>query len=336
MVSSKSLLRVLRVAVAGLVVPLVTSMSGPAIAAAQDETCPDPNAKPMKVVMIFHVPWSDPNLAAAVNGANIAAKQFCADVSFQASNNDPLAESRLIDAAVAQKVDGIVVSLPAIDAETASIQAATQAGIPVWTINVGANDFQKTGAIGYAGQDEYIAGQGAGERLNQAGVTKVACIIHQAANSGLQDRCNGAKNTFSGTLVPVACEACDANPAQAVSTITATLAADPTIDGVLALNPLVGDYAVQAVQSANLGDKVKIGTFDVAGNVLNEIASGQLLFGVSQGIFEQGYVPIWGLYMDKTYNFIPNGGQAPILTGPTFVDKSNVDQWQALVAKQVW
>src|SRR6516162_5484212 len=125
MVSSKSALRALRVLAVGLVVPLVTSISSPVVAGAQDQACVDPNAKHIKLVSIFHVPWSDPNLAANVNGANLAAKQFCADISYQASNNDPLAESRLIDAAVAQKVDGIIVSLPAIDAETASTQAAT-------------------------------------------------------------------------------------------------------------------------------------------------------------------------------------------------------------------
>jgi simple sugar transport system substrate-binding protein len=319
---------------AGLVA-LATAVTSVSTAGAQ-QTCPDPNARPIKVVVIFHEPWSDPALAADQNGVNTAAKQFCADVTFSASNNDPLAEARLIDAAVAQKVDGIVVDLPAIDAESPSIQAATSAGIPVWTTNVGANDFAKTGAIGYAGQDEYIAGQGAGQRLNAAGLTKVACVIHQAGNSGLQDRCNGAKNTFSGQLVDVSCEGCDANPDAAVSTMTAALSADPSIDGVLTLNPLMGDYAVQAVASAGLSDKVKIGTFDVAGNVLNEIAAGQLLFGVSQGFFEQGYIPIWGLYMDINYHFIPNGGTAPMLTGPVFVDQTNIDLWKTLVAKQIW
>ncbi len=52
-----------------------------------------------------------------------------------------------------------------------SIKAAVAAGVPVITINSGIDQWQDFGAITHVGQSETIAGQAAGEQLNEAGVT---------------------------------------------------------------------------------------------------------------------------------------------------------------------
>ena len=51
----------------------------------------------------------------------------------------------------------------------------------------------------HVGQNEEIAGEGAGKQFNDAGVKSVVVIIHEASNSGLTDRAKGVKKTFKGT-----------------------------------------------------------------------------------------------------------------------------------------
>src|SRR4051812_38039869 len=104
------------------------------------------------------------------NGAEQAGKDLGISVDYQ-SDGDPQRQSQLIDAAVNQGVDGIVVSMANPDALQDSVEAAVEAGIPVVTINSGADRSVEFGAIGHVGQDEAIAGLGAGRELAAASAT---------------------------------------------------------------------------------------------------------------------------------------------------------------------
>ena len=131
------------------------------------------------------------------NGAKAAGEDLGVSVDYQ-SDGDPQRQAQLIDAAVNQKVDGIVVSMANPDALQDSVEAAVAAGIPVVTINSGGERSAEFGAIGHVGQDETIAGQGAGQRLAQDGAKKVLCVIHEAGNIGLDQRCSGASKARLG------------------------------------------------------------------------------------------------------------------------------------------
>ena len=97
-------------------------------------------------------------------GAEQAAKDEGVKLIWSPSNNDPQKEAQLIDAAVSQKVDGLAVSVPNADAIKGSLAKAKAAGIPIITLNSGADHSQALGAITHVGQDEAIAGKAAGER----------------------------------------------------------------------------------------------------------------------------------------------------------------------------
>ena len=102
------------------------------------------------------------------NGAEAAGEDLGVSVDYQ-SDGDPQRQAQLIDAAVNQGVDGIVVSMANPDALQDSVEAAVDAGIPVVTINSGGDRSAEFGAIGHVGQDEAIAGQGAGRRARGRG-----------------------------------------------------------------------------------------------------------------------------------------------------------------------
>ena len=75
-------------------------------------------------------------------GAEQAAKDEGVKLIWSPSNNDPQKEAQLIDAAVSQKVDGLAVSVPNASAIKDSLAKAKAAGIPIVTLNSGADDFK--------------------------------------------------------------------------------------------------------------------------------------------------------------------------------------------------
>jgi simple sugar transport system substrate-binding protein len=254
------------------------------------------------------------------NGAEAAGEEFGVSVDYQ-SDGDPQRQAQLIDAAVNQDVDGIVVSMANPDALQDSIEAAVEAGIPVVTINSGGERSAEFGAIGHVGQDEAIAGEGAGRQLAGAGAATVLCVVHEAGNIGLEQRCAGASKGLGEEVTPLQVDVNDLQAAQ--STITSQLQSDPSIDAVLTLNSAVAVVAVAAV--ADAGSKAQVATFDLNQDVITGIQDGGIAFTVDQQQYEQGYLPIvmLALYAE---NLNTVGGGQPVLTGPGIVDASNVDE----------
>jgi simple sugar transport system substrate-binding protein len=252
-------------------------------------------------------------------GAQAAGKDLGISVDYQ-SDGDAQRQAQLIDAAVNQHVNGIVVSMANPDALKDSVEAAVQAGIPVVTINSGGDRSAEFGAIGHVGQDETVAGQGAGQRLLKDGRKHVLCVVHEAGNIGLDQRCSGAKQGFGKAFTVTQVDINDLQGAQ--STITSQLQSNPDIDAVLTLNSAVAAVAVAA--AADAGAKPEIATFDLNQDVIKGIQDGKVAFAVDQQQYEQGYLPI---VMLKLYaqNLNTVGGGQPVFTGPGIVDSHNVD-----------
>lgn len=269
------------------------------------------------IAVVSHGKQGDSFWDIVKKGAEDGGAAECVKVSYQGSGN-PNEQSQAIDSAVAQGVAGIVVSMANPDGLKTSVKAAVAKGIPVITINSGADRSAEFGAIGHLGQSENSAGAGAGGKLEQAGVTNLLCVIHEAGNIGLEDRCAGAAKALGTKTTNLQVDV--ANIAEAQSTITSKLQADPSINGILTLNNGVGSAAVGAVAAA--GSSAKVATFDVDSNVIKAVQDGKILFAVDQQPYEQGYLAVVFLEL-----FINNGntvgGGVPVLTGPGYVTKDN-------------
>ncbi|HEU4977402.1 MAG TPA: sugar ABC transporter substrate-binding protein [Solirubrobacteraceae bacterium] len=258
-------------------------------------------------------------------GAQQAAKDEGVKLIWSPSNNDPQKEAQLISAAVSQKVNGLAVSVPNYDAIKGAVAQARAAGIPVITLNSGEQYFKQLGAITHVGQDEVVAGRAAGQRLKALGVKKVLCVIHEQNNIGLQQRCQGVKEGFGGTVTDIQVKG-TADIATTQTEIKSKLQADKSFDAVIALNPDIAEAAKTAIKGAS--SSAKLATFDVSPDVINDIKAGNIEFAVDQQQYLQGYLPIVFLKLYITNANTVGGGQ-PVLTGPGFIDKSNV----ATVAK---
>lgn len=124
------------------------------------------------------------------SGAKQAAAKDNVDFLYSA-NKEGQQQSQLVQAAIDQKVDGIVVTLAKPQAVQDVVRKAVAAGIPVVTINSGAPYSEKLGALGHIGQDEGVAGEAVGEQLNANGKKKAVCVIHEQGNVSLEERCAG-------------------------------------------------------------------------------------------------------------------------------------------------
>ena len=242
---------------------------------------------------------------------------------------DVTKQAALIDTSIANKVDGIIMTLPNVDALRDAIQRAADAGIPVVTINSGSDVFASTAAIAHIGQDEFIAGRGAGERLVAEGATNILCPIHEANNAALQARCAGVEAGAAGASVRQV-QIDISNLDAAFETLKTEVSGTP-IDAVITLNPDVSIRAKDAIAEA--GSSAILATFDLGEEVLNAIEAGTISFAVDQQQYLQGHLPVVALVLNIQSGLVIGGGSA-ILTGPGFVDASNVDQVRSGVASQ--
>jgi simple sugar transport system substrate-binding protein len=257
--------------------------------------------------------------AVVKKGAEQAGKDTGVTVKYSESQNKPEEQAQLIESAVTEGVDGIAVSAPDPDAIRDSVKTAVDAGIPVITINSGAEESASLGALTHVGQTETIAGEGAGAKLKEAGVTKLICVIHEQGNIGLNQRCDGAKKGFGGDVENVQVAGVK-DVSTTLTEIQSKLESDDSIDGVLTLNPDIAVAARDAIAGAS--SEAKLATFDLSGDVIQAIDDGEILFAVDQQQYLQGYLPVVFLTLNKT-NLNTVGGGRPVLTGPGFVEKSN-------------
>ena len=252
-------------------------------------------------------------------GADAAAADLGVTVVWKPGVNDANVMVQDIEAAVSEGTNGIGASLPDPAALVGPLQDAVANGIPVITLNSGSNDYQEIGALTHVGQTEVVAGNGAGLRFNAAGATKVLCAQQEQGNVGLTERCEGLAETFEGEVVSEFM-GLDADTAEQQNTINATLAADPDIDGVLGVGPVITMSALRAAQ--DLGREMTIGGFDMTPELLAAIEAGDVAFTVDQQQYLQGYLTVLFLYLNVT-NQNTVGGGLPVLTGPGFVTPDN-------------
>ncbi|MFE1313064.1 sugar ABC transporter substrate-binding protein [Streptomyces sp. NPDC058755] len=286
------------------------------------------NTPRMTVALVTHQSPGDTFWDIVRKGAEAAAAKDNIKLIYSA---DPNAgnQANFVQNAIDQKVDGIAITLAKPDAMKGVVNKAGAAKIPVVGLNSGLSDWKKLGLLQFFGQDETVAGEAFGKRLNEVGAKKAVCVIQEQGNVGLTQRCDGVKKTFSGTTETLYVNGTDMPSVK--STITAKLKQDSAIDYVVTLG---APFALTAVQSVgDAGSKAKVATFDLNNQLTSAIKKGTIQFAVDQQPYLQGYLAIDSLWLYKNNGNYSGGGEQPVLTGPAFVDKSNVDRIAQFAAK---
>jgi len=280
----------------------------------------------LRFVVVSHGQASDPFWSVVKNGVDQAAKDMGVKVEYQAPGKfDMVAMSQLIDAAVASKPDGLVVSIPDANALSPSIKKAVDAGIPVISMNSGSDVAKKLGILVHVGQTEYEAGLGGGERMAAAGAKNALCVNQEVGNAALDLRCKGFTDAMTKAGGKVEVLAVDlANPTDAQQRIQAALTSKTDVDSILTLGPTGSSPALKALQGMNKVGQIKLATFDLSPEVLDAINKGDMLFAIDQQQYLQGYLPIVLLTLYRT-NLITIANDV-LMTGPGFVTKDNASR----------
>ncbi|MGW1891433.1 sugar ABC transporter substrate-binding protein [Streptomyces sp. NPDC002004] len=285
------------------------------------------NTPRLKIAMVTHSGEGDTFWDIVQSGAKQAAAKD--NVQFLYSNDkEANGQAQLVQSAIDKKVDGLIVTLAKPEAMKDVLAKAEAAGIPVVTINSGAEFSRKFGALTHIGQDESVAGEAVGDELNKRGLKKALCVIHEQGNVSLEQRCAGVKKTFKGSVENLNVEGTNAPAAQ--SSVEAKLQASKGIDAVVALGAPIAALAVKAKDDA--GSKAEIDTFDLNAEVVKRLKAKEVGFAVDQQPYLQGYLAVDELWLYKTNANVIGGGR-PVLTGPQIITGKDVPALEKYTAR---
>ncbi|MBD9726212.1 substrate-binding domain-containing protein [Streptomyces caniscabiei] len=273
----------------------------------------------MKIALITHSAEGDAFWDLVRKGAEVAAAKDGVELTF-VSDPDPAGQAKLVRDAIADKVDGIAVTLAKPQAMRGAVAEARAAGIPVVGLNSGIDAWQSQGLLAFYGQDESVAGRALGNELDARAAKHALCVIHERGNVAVEARCAGVRKTFAGQTENLYVDGTDID--SVTEAVAARLRQDPTIDEVVTLGAQFALAAVDSVDDA--GSKAQVATFDLNKAVVEAVRKGDVQFAVDQQPYLQGYLAVDGLWLYRTNGNISGGGVEPVLTGPAFVTKKNI------------
>jgi len=298
-------------------------------------------ASPVSVAMIVHGAEGDPFWADVRAGAEDAAQAFDVNL-FWRSTPDAAERVRLVDEAVQQGFDVLVVTLSDPEAMSEVVKDAALLGLTVYVINVGAELVAEVDADSYFGQVETVAGLAVGDRLLEAGATHLLCVQHEAFNIALETRCNRAGSRLDQlTTLNVAPDGLVAVQ------IEDALTTDASIDAVLTMSTSVMYEASVAIDRVRVIDPNRgallHAVFELNERVLDAIEEGRVEFAVDQQPYLQGYLPVAYSRLVQ-YSELTQGDELAdallqwiagrgVLLGPGFVDSQNVQRVRDAMAR---
>jgi simple sugar transport system substrate-binding protein len=278
-----------------------------------------------KIMVVTHGQAADSFWLIVRNGVEAAAAETNSDVQYRSPEKfDLVAMSRLIDEAVASKPDGLVVSIPDATVLSQSIRAAVAAKIPVISINSGLEISRQLGCLMHIGQEDESAGKKAGERMKASGVKNAVILDQEVGNLGLDQRIKGFREGFEGPfhhlqILPVSMDFKECQEA-----VTDYIEKYPSLDGIVALGPIVAEPTLQALDQVQKVGKIKVCTFDISPVVVDALVKKQIEFAIDQQEWLQGYLPVVFLANYVRYGSILQNDL--ILTGPSFVTPDNAEK----------
>jgi simple sugar transport system substrate-binding protein len=242
----------------------------------------------------------------------------------------------MLNSAIATKPDGIVVTITDPAAVDEPLRRAIAQGIPVIAINVAdpRPAGEKIPYLFYVGGDEYLSGKKAAQRIIDVRKPKRAvATISEIGHIGLELRAKGFIEVMTANGVPAEKLATYLDPTQAIEILKAYFAKNPDTDAIFSTGSENSAQVNTFLKEQGLEKKVLHGAFDVSDEVVQSIKAGITLFTISQQQYLQGYLPIHFLYLFNKYNFLPAND---VLTGPGFIDASNVASVEKLVEQKFW
>lgn len=295
------------------------AMSGAAMLPADAQA---KKASDVRIVFITHGQANDVYWSVVKNGMNAAAEQLGVTVDYQAPETfDVVRMARMIEAATASHPDGLVVSIPDMDALKEPIEAAKAAGIPVVVIDSGEDAVEPWHLdLFVGGGSEYDNGVKVGKLMAEAGVKKGVCVNHEVGNVSLDKRCQGYNDGLKESGGSSEVIAATMDPTDVTRRVEAYLGAHADVTGVLTLGPTVAAPILKLFEDRGTSANYKVGTFDLSPEILDAVDKGTAMFAIDNQQFMMGYYPVVFLTNKAMWKTFP---ASAVRTGPSFITKAD-------------
>ncbi len=211
------------------------------------------------------------------------AKKLGMDIATLDGQNQVPKQTADVEAAIAKKVNGILISPITADGMAPAVKEAVDAGIPVVTV-----DRTVTGVdtLAHVGADNVLGGEQQGKALLEL-FPKGAVIFELLGTPGASpaiDRSKGLHNIIdSHPEIKVACQQTgEFNRDKGLTVTENCLGANPNPDAIIAANDDMALGAIEALKAKDLAGKVKVIGYDALPESLKAIQSGELYGTVEQ------------------------------------------------------
>ncbi len=290
------------------------------------------HAEGERFVFVSHAPDSDSWWNTIKNALKNAEKDLGVTVEYRNPSTGDIADmARIIEQATASNPTGIISTIADYGVLEGALKGAIAKGIPVMTVNSGtAEQSKQLGALMHIGQPEYDAGQGAGARAKEAGVTKFVCVNHYITNTASVERCQGYADALGVELGGQMLDS-GIDPTDVYNRVKAYLTANPDTDGILTLGPNSADPVIKLLRDTSSAQKYKsFISFDLDSDISQAIKDGIMDAAIDQQPYLQGYLPVVLLTQHARYGVMPANN---INTGPGFVTKANIELVEKLAGE---
>jgi len=269
-------------------------------------------------------------------GVEAAGKALGVTAVFQGPDSfSPSQQADFIDAAINAGVDGIGTTYSDAAIIDPAVQRATDAGIPVVTLNAppppGSASFVTGAPLSYIGQREEAAGANVANFVANTtscdSSSKVLLINHQRGNSALDDRESGIKSVYSNVKI---IDTPGTDFGSSAGIIEGVL--NDSFCAVFTLGPDGTVPLLSVFNSTNVAPgKFAVGVFDLGEATVGGIKDGFINAAVDQQQYLQGYYSVVELDLFNKFGFSPTD----INTGVGLVTPDNVAQVAELAASGI-
>ena len=217
------------------------------------------------------------------DGAQAAADEMGVELVVVDSQDDPAREASNIQDLIQRGVDALLINPTDSDAVVPSVRRANDAGIPVFTIDRGANGGE---VVSHIASDNVAGGEMAAEYLIEAigGSGQVVEVQGIPGTSAARDRGEGFNNVVgqNDDVEVIARQTANFNRTEGLNVFQNILQAESNIDGVFAHNDGMVLGAIQAAESAGRADDIVFVGFDAIGDAVQAVQDGRLAATVAQ------------------------------------------------------
>lgn len=239
-------------------------------------------------ISIITVDPSNPYWSAEIDTAETVAEEMGYSTDTSAHGNDPDEQTRLMETAINNDVDGILLDPAGADESVAIVQKAVDAGIPVSLVNaeIAETGLAEAQIVSNNAQGATVGAEAWAEAMEYEG-TYVE-LLGKPSDNNAQVRSDGYEGVLSQypDLEKVGEEIANWDRQEGQEKMEQLISRYPDIDGVVSGNDEMALGAINALEQEGMLDDVEVLGFDGNDDAAQAVAEGDMAATVLQPITE--------------------------------------------------